>query len=235
MTLSRSDFEDYDLLIEIGLGGDRILVDDQFGAAGLGLEEIHFDDTTVWTEADMRTALTASTAGDDTLTGSFDDDALAGGAGNDALAGNAGNDTLAGGADNDTLAGGSGDDTYVIDLNDGMDVIDEAGAGGTDTVSFGTGIATGDLALSNGATDADDLVIDIGMGSDRITLNESLRADGYVIESIAFDGGPIWTWDDSGNAGPAAHPRRGGRVIAGGFEAAIAPANQALPALARAA
>ena len=79
VTLSRSIFEEYGLLIGIGFGGDRIVIDDQFGAGGTGLEEIHFDDTTVLAESFIRTQLTTSTSGNDAIEGVFIDDALAAG------------------------------------------------------------------------------------------------------------------------------------------------------------
>jgi Ca2+-binding RTX toxin-like protein len=77
----------------------------------------------------------------DTITGNGDDNVLEGQIGNDNIKGGAGSDELNGGAGNDTLDGGTGadnmqggfnNDTYVVD--NANDIVDEAGASGTDTV-----------------------------------------------------------------------------------------------------
>ncbi|MBY3259867.1 hypothetical protein HFO09_09015 [Rhizobium laguerreae] len=92
------------------------------------------------------------------LTGNDGDNLLQGGQGNDTLVGNGGNDTLDGGLGNDTMRGGAGDDTYLVESL--TDRIDEAGAGGVDTIkssiafSLLSGRVTGsveNLTLSGGA------------------------------------------------------------------------------------
>ncbi len=79
---------------------------------------------------------------------------LYGTSGNDYLIGRYGYDTIIGGTGNDTLAGGAGDDTYVYNSGDGSDTIDDTVSGTEgNTLSFGTGITSGDLTLTVGSLD----------------------------------------------------------------------------------
>lgn len=77
-------------------------------------------------------AFSSGTSENDTLIGVADDDAISGGKGDDFLDGKAGSDTLFGGRGNDTLDGGDGDDIlvggkgrdkFVLQLQQGSDVI----------------------------------------------------------------------------------------------------------------
>ena len=79
------------------------------------VEQVIFDDTTVW---DLTGALTlegTSSMSYDYLYGTQFDDTLLGMAGTDFLSGNRGNDTLIGGANDDNLTGGEGADTFLFD------------------------------------------------------------------------------------------------------------------------
>ncbi|GAB3346839.1 cadherin domain-containing protein [Lysobacter tyrosinilyticus] len=106
--------------------------------------------------------------GDDVLEGGNGDDVLRGGAGNDLLDGGAGNDVLdagpggdqlIGGAGNDILIGGTGSDVYLIDLNSGVDEIQNYDPNGTDIDAIGySGINRNQLWF---ARSGDDLVISV--------------------------------------------------------------------------
>lgn len=61
---------------------------------------------------------------------------MRGGADDDSLFGGLGNDTINGGRGDDCLAGGNGDDTYQFSPEFGRDLIDEAIAGGFDTIDL---------------------------------------------------------------------------------------------------
>ncbi len=115
--------------------------------------------------------------GHDSLYGNAGDDDLAGGSGDDVIKAGAGKDTLHGGLGADTLNGQDGDDTYVYNRGDGRDMFTnevkimglacfdwivnpETGQrrwgrlsqeytvnGGTDTLTFGSGILPEDLLV----------------------------------------------------------------------------------------
>jgi Ca2+-binding RTX toxin-like protein len=78
--------------------------------------------------------------GNDTLNGGEGNDRLYGGIGDDRLRGGPGNDFLSGGFGADSLDGESGDDFVRGDAT--LDKIADGG-GGTDTLSYGTGVTPG--------------------------------------------------------------------------------------------
>ncbi|MCE4558126.1 calcium-binding protein, partial [Pelomonas cellulosilytica] len=96
--------------LEIGLRGtaDKFIVNyflegDTPANAYNPLQQLRFEDGSLWTAADLFNRLQQSTPGADTLLGSPGADVLEGGNGNDRLTGRGGNDTLRGGAGDDVL------------------------------------------------------------------------------------------------------------------------------------
>ena len=160
------------------------------------IEEVHFQDGTVWDAA----ALTAMATNADPVIGTPDDDALEGmdgvknsligNAGDDTLAGGNADDVLNGGAGDDFLAGGAGNDTYVFNPGDGVDhVQDDAGA---NTLQFGAGIAPSMLTLGLGS-----LLIHVGSGVDAIHLDDFDPGDVFgihTIDTFRFDDGTSLTY-----------------------------------------
>ncbi|MDJ0511972.1 MAG: calcium-binding protein [Methyloceanibacter sp.] len=96
-----------------GDGGSVRLKDSLHDYHDTGIENVAFDDGTVWTRADMRAHYfaDAATSGDDTIVG-FNTD--------------------------DMITGGLGDDTFVFRTGDGVDTITDfvAGQGSDDVVAF---------------------------------------------------------------------------------------------------
>ena len=105
-----------------------------------GVEQVKFDDGTVWIQDTLRVMLLAqaSTSGNDTITGYNT------------------NDVITGGKGDDTLIGGAGDDTYIYNRGDGHDTIIEGWAGNFST--FDTlvlhGINVTDVSLVRNGNDA---------------------------------------------------------------------------------
>ena len=141
-----------DLILRILGTEDRITIPDALENPAREIEELRFDDGTVLTFAEMRTASQTTGDGvdvvfgsdladsfngglsDDTLNGLAGDDTLNGGAGANRLLGGADNDTLNGGAGPDVLLGEGGDDTYQYNLGDGQDIINDSAGTGHDRV-----------------------------------------------------------------------------------------------------
>ncbi|WP_157489309.1 calcium-binding protein [Lysobacter sp. Root916] len=143
--------------------------------------------------------------GDDTLSGGEGSDTLFGGQGNDALDGGAGNDMLNGEQGDDTLLGGSGSDSFHFGRGWGRDrILAESRTVGAsprngdatwDVVTFGVGIAAGDLRWQRQDRD---LVIAIAGTDDRLTVTDYFDADGnrdaLSIDAFRFQDGSEWSY-----------------------------------------
>jgi len=154
-----------------------------------------------WSQIEAHRISNAATGGADTIIGSTGSDTITGGGGNDTLYGWTGSDILIGGADNDYVVGSAGNDTYVFNLGDGNDKFfeneDAFGYGGNDTLRFGVGITLGDLILSKGTSDWDDLTIGFVGTTDTILLDEQdysyqgryyNRIENFVFQTLEQDG-----------------------------------------------
>jgi Ca2+-binding RTX toxin-like protein len=214
VSLSRDNL---DMLIDVGTGGDQIRIKDWYANNNNRIEELHFDDGTVW---DVNTlhqngAQLFGTEGDDTLSGMNGltetihglggNDVIDGGTGADTLDGGAGDDTLSsdfnnsngssytGGTGNDTITGGLYTDSYYFNLGDGQDTISEVGGYNSiyynDKIYLGAGIATTDVSLSR---DNLDMLVDVGTGGDQIRIKDWYASNNNRIEELHFDDGTVW-------------------------------------------
>ena len=86
-------------------------------------------------------------SGNDTVHGNDGDDNLFGNGNNDRLKGGDGNDNLSGGFGLDTLIGEAGADTFVLQLNQGEDVILDF-VSGVDNIGLTGGLTFNDLTLT---------------------------------------------------------------------------------------
>ncbi len=125
------------LIMKIAGTSDQITVENYLIEPGLRtptVGEIHFDDGTIWGEAEItdRVRVFTGTTGNDTLTGFNNDNDLFGLDGDDQLIGYGGADRLDGGAGVDVMSGGEGNDTYIVDQVG--DETNENSNEGTDTV-----------------------------------------------------------------------------------------------------
>jgi Ca2+-binding RTX toxin-like protein len=145
-----------------------------------GVEQVVFDDGTIWTRADLRTRALAlaSTAGNDTILGF-----------NTA-------DTLTGGLGNDTIDGAAGNDSYVYNRGDGNDTITEGTNAGTADKLLLKGIATSAVSLSR---DGNHIKVNIANSSPTATdggtvtlINSVSGPSQQGVEQIVFDDGVIW-------------------------------------------
>ncbi|WP_291863195.1 calcium-binding protein [Bradyrhizobium sp.] len=161
-------------VVGAGDAGSIRLVDGLDGWFSRGVEQIVFDNGTVWTQADMRAALLvqAATAGDDLIHGFPGDDVIAGGHGDD------------------IVLGGGGSDTYVYASGDGKDIIDNQTSSGPNKLVL-HGIAVADVTVVRNAGNA---IMLFGAGGidGRITIKEQFGSGGKIT-TVEFDDGTVWT------------------------------------------
>ncbi|WP_306030727.1 calcium-binding protein, partial [Stappia sp. MMSF_3263] len=158
--------------------GGSLLLQNQFsGTTEAGIENIVFDDGTVWTAATLRARYLegAGTSGHDTVIGFESDDDIVGGLGND------------------TLRGLDGNDSYQYSLGDGDDVIVENGFHGSeDRLVFDEGISVADISFVRNDAHIDDVTLQIA-GGGSVRLDEQFSALTWSgIEFIEFSDGTVW-------------------------------------------
>jgi len=169
-----------------GDGGSILLKSELNGGLEAGVEQITFDDGTVWNQDYLRVRVLdeASTDGNDTING-FQT-----------------NDILRGGKGDDILYGWQGDDTYIYSRGDGHDTIYEVGLGNYS--SFDTlklqNIATSAVQLVRNQTDLTLVIAESspGAGDGGSVLLKDELTGGSVdgVEQIVFDGGTTWSKAD---------------------------------------
>ena len=195
------------LVVTFRNNDDRITITNGTATDGSAIESFSFANGTVWSFADIAARWKVPTAGADIIVGTTESETLRGGEGNDRLfaaggtdtllgeggddilTGSSGADILDGGAGSDTLLGGSGDDVYRWGRGSGNDNITDTG--GVDRIEIAAGVTPDDLRVI--AIDANTLVLRIRDTGEELTLTYVLNSSFYVIETIAFADGTIWT------------------------------------------
>ena len=169
-----------------GDGGSILLKDELNGGLAAGVEQIVFDDGTVWNQDQMRVRVLADATTD----------------GNDTIYGFATNDTIRGGKGDDVLYGAPGDDTYVYSRGDGNDTIYEVWLGNYS--SFDTlrlqNIAPSAVHLTRNGADMTLVIAEsapgAGDGGSILLTDEETGNQTSGVEQIVFDNGTVWTQAD---------------------------------------
>lgn len=161
-----------------GAGGTITLVDSAGDFGGNGFEEVHFDNTAVWTKADFQARVLAASQTP----------------GNDTIQGFGGSETITGGTGDDLIDGGLGDDVFRWSAGDGDDVLTEGQDCGDDRLEL-LGVSPGDVIVEQVGDDIHLIIDQAGGPATWILVNQALWDDGYGIESIVLDG-QTWTAED---------------------------------------
>lgn len=178
---------------------DQLIVENYLIEPGLRtptIGEIHFDNGTVWGEAEItsRVGVMNGTSGNDNLTGFGNDNNLFGLGGNDQLVGYGGNDRLDGGVGDDLLVGGDGNDTYLFGRGGGQDRVsdfpDSGIVGEVDTVLLDSTVVPADVRLQ--ATADSSLLLTINGTTDSLLMEGYYFGSLYQVEQIQFADGTIW-------------------------------------------
>ncbi len=165
-----------DLFLINDITGDVIEVDQHFFAATHGIEEITFDDGTIWNAAHIIANVTmVGTIAGELLTGNSDAERIRGGLGND------------------TMPGKEGSDDYLIASGDGNDKIDEFGlAGDTDRIVFDAGVNPGDIRLEKNTSVLNDLFLINEVTGDIIEVDQHFLSAAHGVEEIVFSDAIVW-------------------------------------------
>jgi Ca2+-binding RTX toxin-like protein len=184
-----------DLVIKINGTSDQITLDYSVNNSDFRIEQLKFNDGTIWSHADMLARAMTPTSGNDVFIASYDGESIFGGGGNDVLLGRNGADTLDGGAGNDTLAGEGSDDVYLFGIGSGNDLVAEYWGeswGGTDTIQMAAGITPDDVTISRG-NGGQDYVININGATDTLTIMYGANPwSDYWVEQIRFVDTTVW-------------------------------------------
>ena len=182
-----------DLIVSLNGSTDTVTVtwyfhDDIPACPENPLQQIVFDDGTVWDTTIMTAKTLLGGSGDDNLRGTVSADVLDGGAGKDTISGVDGDDTLVGGLGNDQLSGGTGADTYLYRRGDGNDTV-SADTG--DTLILDGILPTNIIAKRSWDRDYG-LSLSLADGSGGIYLSQQFRDADSSLATIRFADGSIW-------------------------------------------
>ncbi len=165
-----------------------------------GVETFSFSGGAIWHWADIFNVYQsyAQTSGADTIYGSDrGDEIVGGGAGDDHLYGRGGDDHMIAGAGNDVLDGGDGSDTYEYNVGDGDDqIVDWSYFAHHNVLSFGEGIASGDVRLAWDANAPDDLIATFSNHAGSIRIWDAINSFNAGINEVRFASGQVWSEAD---------------------------------------
>ncbi len=165
-----------DLLISVLERTDTLRIQNQFRSIEDAVEWFEYADGTRLHISDIeeRLAIVGGSRGDDVIEGTPDSPNV--------LDGRQGDDELIGGRQGDTYAFGT-----AYDL-DGIIESDNPASGVVDRVVFSASVTPDAVDLIR---DGDDLIIDLGNGTDRLTIREGLTT--RQVEEFLFADGTAWT------------------------------------------
>jgi Ca2+-binding RTX toxin-like protein/GH24 family phage-related lysozyme (muramidase) len=165
-----------DLVLMVRGTSDQITIQSYFTGTAHQIEQVAFDDGTVWdTEAllDHLPSVVEGTSGADVLYGTSGDNTLTGEAGNDRLYGYAGNDAY-------VFASGFGQDV-ILDF--------DASSGNVDTIELSGGFAPANATVTR---HGEDLVLALNDTTDQLTVQSFFLDAAYAIERVQFSDGTMW-------------------------------------------
>ncbi len=159
-----------------------------------GIEEIRFQDGTIWNRAAIFAHVTGVDVGRGTNESDFIEagssaDVIDGWGGHDYIETNGGNDTITGNTGNDALWGGGGEDRYIYRLGDGNDTIHDAGL-----ISESDTLDLRDLlpAQVRVLRDGNHLFIEVIETGAMIRVDNHFATDGRGLDQVQFSNGLIW-------------------------------------------
>jgi Ca2+-binding RTX toxin-like protein len=181
------------------------------------IQQVKFDDGTVWDASVITALMFAGTSAVDSITGTLNADTINGLGGNDFLSGGDGNDSLGGGSSNDTYLLGSGSNADTISDSDST-------AGNTDVLSTGSDVAFDQLWFRRVGSDLKVSIIGTG---DKSTISSWYSGSIYHVEQFKTSDGKVLLDTQVENLVSAmasfAPPAAGQTTLSSEYDAALAP------------
>lgn len=176
VAVRRSPPNGNDLILTLSDGGE-ISIANGLAGGNAGVEQIVFDDATIWTPDQLMARIIAESAS----------------SGSDRIWGFSGTDTLQGSLGDDTLIGLTGGDTYQFSAGDGSDTIEDIGSDGVDRLEISSYAST-EVGVSRLYLGSNDLVLTFVGSNDRIAILNTLDGSPEgTIEEFSFADGVVWT------------------------------------------
>ncbi|MXN66503.1 hypothetical protein GR183_16430 [Stappia sp. GBMRC 2046] len=175
-----SEVDASDLRLVIASTGETITLVGQLDQTGAGIEQVTFEDGTIWGRNDLvpQDIASQTTSGDDLIIGSVFSDVFAGSAGDD------------------ILRGGAGADSYLLNIGDGHDLIEDTGGLlSIDKIIFGQGITTGSVSFIRPVGNSSDLLIKYS-DEDEVLVKGQFLSDQPAIGQIEFEDGTVLSASD---------------------------------------
>ena len=157
---------------------DQIIIEDQFLSGEYGIDEVVFDDGTIWTKEYIEAQLLQGTSSDDTLTGYYVPENI-----------------LDGAAGNDILSGQNRQNIYRFGRGGGVDRITSNYNPRLDILQLEEGISPTDIAFARNPK-KNELYIGINNTADRIIIEDQFYSNAYGIDEIQFADGTIISRED---------------------------------------
>jgi len=177
-----------DLVINVGVAGDKIGIKNFYIATTNRVESIQFNDGSTFSLLNIGLLMTGTDLVD-TMAGSVNNDVIKALGGNDTIRAGAGNDVVTAGKGDDYIEDTAGNDSYIFNIGDGKDTIYDSS--GIDQIVFGAGIKASDIQLIPDYANNQTLIIKVGTNGDQISIKYFFYGfgEGYKIETLKFADG----------------------------------------------
>ena len=175
LIIEASSANSNDIIVRIRGTDDIIILKNQLGSTGFGIERILFDNGAIWTRANIIATEISSQST----------------AGNDSIFGNSLDNVITGGVGDDVIDGGGGSDQYIYGTGHGNDrIIDRSSTDQTDTLTLNFAYTAAPMSWSR-SSDGQSLLI--GVGSSAITVDQQFGQFGYGIDVVTFTSGEAFS------------------------------------------